>query len=60
MEIGSIVKIEFGINDPLERQGQTGQVIKIKEIDEDDTEVSVLFSDGITGIYYKNCLISIK
>lgn len=59
MEIGNIVKVEFGITDPLERQGQIGKVIRITETDE-DTEVSVLFSDGITGRYFENCLVKIK
>lgn len=60
MEIGNKVKIEFGINDPLNRQGQVGQIIKIKEIDEDEAEVSVLFPDGIVGKYFNNCLIVIR
>lgn len=60
MNIGDFVKIEFGISDRLNRQGQFGKVVKIKEIDDDELEVWVLFSDGETGKYFENCLIKIK
>lgn len=60
MEIGNIVKVEFDITDPLERQGQIGKVIKIRETEDYDVEISVLFSDGITGVYFENCLTIIK
>lgn len=60
MEIDNIVKVEFEISDPLNRQGQIGKVINIKEIDEEESEISVLFSDGITGVYFNNCLIPLK
>lgn len=60
MNIGDFVKVSFEITDPLSRQGQIGKVIRIKEVGEDEAEVSVLFSDGVTGVYYDNCLIVIK
>lgn len=59
MNIGDFVKVEFEITDPLNRQGQVGRVIRIKP-DGYEAEVSVLFPDGVTGVYYDNCLIVLK
>lgn len=59
MNIGDFVKVDFRISDPKNKQGQVGQVIKIKEIDEDNTEVVVLFVDDTTGIYDSKCLIKL-
>ncbi|AWL78649.1 hypothetical protein DKB58_06675 [Capnocytophaga canimorsus] len=60
MNIGDFVKVAFEITDPLNKQGQIGQIIRIKAIDEDEAEVSVLFPEGVTGVYYDNCLIVLK
>lgn len=60
MEIGNIVKVEFGVKDPLEKQGQVGKVIEIKETEDSELEVSVVFSDGETGVYFEDCLTIIK
>lgn len=56
MKTGDLVKIEFGISDPLKRQGQTGKIIAIESIDEDDVVVKVRFEDGVEGEYFENCV----
>lgn len=59
MKVGDKVRVAFGITDPLKRFGETGEIVKITMID-DEQQMSVQFADGVVGLYFENCLIKYK
>lgn len=50
--ISKKVKIEqFLTTDPFQKRGETGTVIEVLEIDEENADVTIEFEDGIIGMY---------
>jgi hypothetical protein len=50
--ISKKVKIDnFLTTDPFEKRGETGTVVGITEIDEENADVFIEFEDGVIGMY---------
>lgn len=45
-------QIDFGLtSDPKNKQGKIGTIIKVLEIDEENADFSIMFEDGVIGVY---------
>lgn len=50
--IGKKVKIDqFLTTDPFNKRGENGIVTDIKIIDEESADVTIVFEDGVVGLY---------
>lgn len=42
---------QFLTTDPFNKRGEIGIVTKIKIIDEENADVTIMFEDGVVGLY---------